>query len=48
MEAMRRQNYETFRKNLEKAFNEYDVNKDSHLSREEFKLFMDFKAKEIG
>lgn len=48
MEALRRQNYETFRKNLEKAFNEYDTDRNALLSRAEFSNFMAMKAKEIN
>ena len=43
--AFRRENYEIFRKNLEEAFDEYNVNKDQYLSKEEFKNFMVMKAK---
>jgi hypothetical protein len=38
--AFRRENYEIFRKNLEEAFDEYNVNKDAYLSKDEFKNFM--------
>ena len=34
-----------FKKNLEEAFNEYNVNGDQYLNREEFKNFMVAKAR---
>jgi hypothetical protein len=43
--AYRRENYALFKKNLEEAFDEYNVNKDQYLSREEFKNFMVAKSK---
>lgn len=43
--AFRRENYEIFRRNLEEAFDEYNVNKDQYLSKDEFKNFMVMKAK---
>ena len=43
--AYRRENYALFKKNLEEAFDEYNVNKDQYLSRQEFKNFMIAKSK---
>ena len=48
IEAMRRQNYEGFRRNLEKAFHEYDADGNQVLSRAEFKKFIVQKASAIG
>ena len=47
-QAYRRQNYEMFKKNLQKAFEEYDVNNDRMLSREEFRKFIESQAKKTG
>ena len=47
-EAYRRENYQIFRKNLQEAFNTYNVNGDQYLSKEEFKKFMSDKAKLTG
>jgi Ca2+-binding EF-hand superfamily protein len=47
-EAYRRENYQIFRKNLQEAFNQYNVNGDQYLSKEEFKKFMTDKAKITG
>ena len=44
-EAFRRENYLIFRKNLEEAFNEFNVNQDQYLQREEFYNFMNSRAK---
>jgi hypothetical protein len=44
-EAYRRENYELFRKNLAEAFDEYNVNHDEYLSRDEFFNFMKSRAK---
>ena len=44
-QAYRRENYLLFKKNLEEAFDEYNVNQDAYLSKEEFKNFMVAKAK---
>ena len=37
-----------FKKNLAEAFEEYNVNKDQYLSKEEFHNFMISKAKFTG
>lgn len=46
--AFRRENYEIFRKNLAKAFKEYDKDKSNFLGRDEFKRFMIDQAKKTG
>ncbi len=38
--AYRWENYETFKKNLREAFDQYDENQDKVLSRDEFKKFI--------
>ena len=38
--AYRWENYELFKKNLAEAFEQFDVNNDKALSREEFKKFI--------
>jgi len=35
-EAFRRENYEKFKKNLEDAFDKFNIDKDAFLSRDEF------------
>jgi Ca2+-binding EF-hand superfamily protein len=39
-EAYRRETYMIFKKNLEEAFNEFNVNNDEYLQRDEFNAFM--------
>ena len=46
--AYRRENYEMYKKNLAKAFEEYDKDHSRFLSREEFKRFMIDQAKRTG
>lgn len=43
--AYRRENYALFKKNLQEAFDEYNVNGDQYLNKEEFKNFMVAKAR---
>ena len=46
--AYRRESYEMYKKNLAKAFEEYDKDHSRFLSREEFKRFMTMSAKKTG
>ena len=42
----RRENYEMFKENLTEAFNEFNINQDEYLSKDEFYTFMRTRAKQ--